>query len=342
MKLIIIILFFVNSVFAEDSKDLEQERKAEIIRGSSPTRGTGGLGSFAGVMGGMGLAPSKKKVISYSGNIAREDRPTSIQQHKLTVSTPVWEQGRESLAMSLNTGRIEFGERQNFKHETFQTPKNLTRLEIGGQYSKQLDDQKLFGFRGTVGSASDKPFYSGKETTFSLNATYAKPAKTEGNYWILTAFMSNNNPLLNYIPIPGFIYLKKTEKFTGMFGLPFLSLQWTPVKELIFSTSFFITNFSTEAAYVMSDHLQLFTGFAISQQTFLREERRNISDRLFFNEKKVYVGVKVPMGGPLSGDIQVGQTFDREMREGKRFNDTDLSADFGRSWYVSLNTVFLY
>lgn len=325
------------------SKSCLQElaRASQIIK-STGSRGSGGLTSFSGVMGGMGLVPPQKKIVNYSGAIAPEDNPTSIQQHRLTIASPVWSHGKENFAMSLNTGRITFDEPEFWEDENFKTPRSLSRVELGGQYSKNLNEGKLLGLRASVGSASDKVFYGMNEMTFSLNATYAYPSKTEGNYWILTAFLSNNNPLINYVPIPGFIYLKKTEKFTGMFGLPFLSLQWTPTKPLIFSTSFFITNFTAEAAYVLKDNLQLLTGFAVSQQTFLREDRKEMRDRLFFNEKKLYVGLKVPMGKMFSGDIQFGQTFDRKLAEGKRFNETDLSADFGRSWYSALNLVMMY
>ena len=318
----------------------ELDRLAAILKNTG-TRGSGGLSSFSGLMGGMGLAPAKKKIITYSGSYAPEHDPAAVQQHKLTFSTPLWAQGKESFAMSLNSGRVHFDRSQNWKNETIKTPRTLDRVELGGQYSRQLENSRLLGIRGSVGSASDKIFYDTKEITFSLNATYTKPAG-DNNFWILTAFMSNNNPFLNYIPIPGFIYLKKTENFTGMFGLPFLSMQWTPAKSLMFSTSFFITNFNSDVTYLITDKFQVFSGFAITQQTFLRQERRNLQERLFFNEKKVYVGLRIPMGGQFSGDIQVGETFDRKLREGKRYNDSSLSADYGRSWYQSLSLTMLY
>lgn len=319
----------------------ELDRLSAILKSAGP-RGSGGLASFSGIMGGMGLMPPKKKIINYSGALAPEDNPTQITQQKLSLTSPFWSHGKESAAVSINTGIINFGEARNFEKETFKTPKSLNRVEVGGNYSKELENSRIIGFRASLGSASDKIFYSAKEITFSLNGSYAFPAKDSNNYWITTFFMSNNNPLLNYIPIPGFIYLKKTEKFTGMFGLPFLSLQWTPTDKIILSSSFFITNYNAEAAYKFTDSLQLFTGFAISQQTFLREERRNLSHRLFFNEKKIYVGLKRPFGNVISGDVQFGQSFDRELREGRSFNDTELKANFGRSWYTSANVILMY
>lgn len=318
----------------------ELERLSEILKSAGP-RGSGGLSSFSGVLGSMGLAPSQKKIMSYSGSYSPEINPTPIQQHRLNLSSPLWTQGKESLATSLTVGQIKWNDPQMWKRQNFETPESLSRVEWGGQYSKKLNDSESIGLKGSLGSASDQVFASINEVTFSLNGTYAFPSQN-GNYWILTAFMSNNNPLLNYVPIPGFIYLKKTSTFTGMFGLPFLSFQWTPTKEWIFSTSYFITNLTSEAAYSLSDSLQLFTGFAISQQTFLRADRSNIRDRLFFNEKKIYVGLKVPFGKMFSGDFQIGQSFDRKLEEGKRFNDIDMSADFGRSWYQSLNVTMMY
>lgn len=322
----------------------EELNRISAIMKSTGSRGSGGLSSFSGVTGGMGLLPPQKRVINYTGTYASENNPTTVEQHRLNIASPVWSHDKESFAMSLNSSRLEWAEPQEWKDKENQgrTPKGLTRLELGGQYAKRLENSRMLGVRTSVGSASDKPFYSKKELTFSLNATYAKPAKNEKDYWIFTVFMSNNNPLLNFLPIPGFIYLKKTDTFTGMFGLPFLSIQWTPTRPLLFSMSYFITNFNSEISWSLTDYLQIFSGFAISQQTFLREDRSLHTDRLFFNEKKVYLGLRIPFGGAFSGDIQVGESFDRKLAEGRRFNDTKMSADFGRSWYQSINLNMMF
>ena len=319
-------------LLTQDSK-LSVECKQEVQRRVQLTKG--GLSSFGGVMGSFGILPPTKKVLQYNGNFA------GINQQKVSFATPVWSHDKESLSMSLNGSSIAFNEVKNFKDSTIRTPNELQRVEVGAQYSRRLKDKKAFGLRTSVGSASDKILYGMNEMTFSVNATYSFPGENE-NHWIWTVFMSNNNPLANYVPIPGFIYLYKKENFTGMFGLPFLSMQWTPVKPVVLSMSYFITNLNTEAAYGFNDHMQLFTGFSIAQQTFLRKDREQLQQRLFFNEKKVFVGFRTPLSKSLNGDIQVGRAFDRRLQEGRRFNNTKYKADFDSSYFVGVNVNFIY
>lgn len=305
---------------------------------ASGSRGGGGLSSFGGVMGGMGLMAPQKTVITLNGTLAPEGHPTTIEQSKMSIATPIYSRNGSSFAMSVGGGRIGFNETQFFDNDG-KAPQELHRFDLGAQYSTTLKDRGFFGVRGSVGSASDKPFHSKDEMTFSLSSFYTRPSGGSGQ-WIYTVFLSNNNSFANYIPIPGFIYLYRNQGFTGMFGLPFLSMQWTPKAPWIFSMSYFITNFNTEVAYGLRDRFQTFAGFAISQQNFLRADREEGTDRLFFNEKKVFLGIRSPLTNEVSAELQSGLSFDRKLKEGKRFNDTDREADLGRSWYISMNWNF--
>ncbi len=313
----------------------ELQRLGKVVEATG-ARGGGGLSSFGGVMGGIGLLPPKKTIVSLNGQLAPEGNPTVIEQSKINIATPIWSDGGESFSMSVNAGRLSFNEQQSFD-TGIKTPKELNRIELGAQYSKAMKSKRMFGLRTSIGSASDKPFHSSDEITFSLNSFYTNPGSTENTHWIWTVFLSNNNPLINYVPIPGFIYLYKTEKFTGMFGLPFLSIQWTPIEPWIFSMSYFITNFNSEIAYGFRDKVQTFTGFSISQQSFLRADRDELRDRLFFNEKKIFAGIRSPLTKSISGEIQSGMAFDRKLKEGESFNDTEMESDFGRSWYLGMS-----
>lgn len=312
----------------------ELQRLNKVVEAAGP-RGSGGMSSFGGVMGGMGLMPPQKTVITMNGMLAPEGDPTVITQGKLNVATPVWRRNGEAFAMSMGGSRLAFNETQSFDNGVT-TPSELHRIDLGGQYSRTLKNKAFLGMKASIGSASDKLFNTSDEVTFSFNSFYTKP-ETDNSQWIWTVFLSNNNSFANYIPIPGFIYLYKSEGFTGMFGLPFMSLQWTPVEPWIFSISYFITNFNSEIAYGFRDKLQTFAGFSISQQNYLRSDREEKKDRLFFNEKKVFVGMRSPLTKEVSGELQSGMSFDRKLKEGKSFNDTHMEADFGRSWYVSMN-----
>jgi hypothetical protein len=317
------------------------QRIAAFVK-SAGSRGGGGISSFGGVMGNSGLLPTDRKTLSYSVNHAPEGTPASITQQRLSFSTPVWKHKAESFAFSTGVGSISFSDRKFYNKSLQQTPSELKRVELGGQYSRRLKEGKALGFRANVGSASDRVFNSLEEVTFSLNGTYSFPGKDPSDHWIWTVFFSNNISFANYIPLPGFIYLHKTENFTGMFGLPFLSMQWTPVKPIVLSMSYFITNLNTEIAYGFNDTVQAFMGFAINQQAFLRADRTRLRDRMFFNEKKLFVGMRSPIMTVFTGEFQLGRSFDRKLTEGRNFSDSDLEADLGKSWYgsASINLSF--
>ena len=300
---------------------------------------TGGLSSFGGVIGGLGLVPPKKSILSLEGMNAYEGHPTVINQGKVSLISPMWIKDDHSFVGSVSAGTVKI-------NEAVVTPdgskiRELQRIEAGGQYTKNLSDHRLMGLRGSIGSAGDDPFATGKEYTFSVNGFYARPG-SEDSYWVYTFFLANNSPLLNYVPIPGFIYLYRKENFTGMIGVPLMSLQWTPSKEWMFSFSFFITNLRSAISYNVSDRHQASIGFSINQQTYLREKREDNRDRLFLNDKRIYAGWRSVLTESFSAEIQFGESFDRELREGKRFNDKDWRRELGRSMYVSSALTFMY
>ncbi len=321
----------VSTECKEELKRLNQLVKDSGVR-------SGGISSFVGVMGGVGLVPPKKKILSLEGMTAYEGNPLVINQGKVSLISPMWKKEKQSFTTSLTAGTVKFNERILLPDG--QKLGELHRLEVGGQYTK-FSENKFFGVRSSLGSAGDKPFHSGRELAFSLNGFYA-PRADQDSLWVWTVFLSNNNPLLNYFPIPGFIYFYRKDNFTGMFGLPFMSIQWTPVKKWLLSASFFITNFKTQLTYTTEKQTQWGLGFSVNQQTFLRKKREELTDRLFLNEKRLYLSMRKPFVENILGEIQGGLSFDRSLKEGKRFNDTDWERDLGRSAFLSasLNTSF--
>jgi hypothetical protein len=160
-----------------------------------------------------------------------------------------------------------------------------------------------------------------------LNANlFYMPTVGPGDQWIYTLFISNNNPIANYVPIPGVIYLHKRERFTGLFGIPFSSIQWTPVDPWTLSVSIMIINFNAEISYGHRDQMQTFVGFSSAQQSFLR----------------AFIGVRSPITPKLSGDIQFGDSFDRRLSEGDSLRDRKREVGMGRSWFVGMNLNYLF
>jgi hypothetical protein len=60
-------------------------------------------------------------------------------------------------------------------------------------------------------------------------------------------------------------------------------------------------------------------------------------------EKKLFIGARTSLTETISGDVQVGQSFDRRFFEGKRFSDKDSGvASLEASWYLGTNLNFAF
>ncbi|MFL5785825.1 MAG: hypothetical protein ACJ76H_14500 [Bacteriovoracaceae bacterium] len=321
--------------------DLSLECREELLRVNQLVKDTGvrgsGLSGFGGVMGSLGLIPPQKKVLTVEGNWAYEGNPTVINQGKIGLNSPLWKKDHSSFTSSLSAGTIQLNEAVSVPNG--HAVSELHRVEAGGQYSATTESKKIYGLRGSIGSASDHPFATRREFIFTVNSFYVPTPKSQDSLWMYTVFLSNNSPIGNYIPIPGFIYFMKKETFTGMFGLPFMSLQWTPSKKWLYSASIFLTNIKASATYLFSGRTQAGINFANIQQTFLREDRTNIRDRLFFNERRIYAHARQILALNLVAELQSGLSFDRSLSEGQRFNDTSWRRDLGRSWFVGTSLI---
>ena len=299
------------------SIECKQELERMIqMRAEAAARGGGSLAAF----GGLNAMGPPVPIFSYenrwSGQSTDDNNKTAINEHKGNISLPVHKGKSDVLAVSLAGSQLHFDKTLKFDNGK-EAPNTLSRYEAGAQYSKQLPEKKSWGLRGSVGYAGDKPFNASKDTTYSLMANYNYPG--EKGFWSLFAFMSNNNPILNYVPLPGAAYFYKTQNFTGVFGFPILSLQWTPVNPWAYSVSIFGPTFQAEASYGHRDDLQFFVQHGFSVQSYVPSDREERKDRLYLREQKLVLGLRHLLVPKVMLEIQGGRSFDRSMYIGKSF-----------------------
>lgn len=294
--------------------------------------------------GGAALSPfggPSIPLISYEGKYYPNAHPPSFTEHKLHITAPLHATETGTVSLSVTGGMVHIGNAPVLNSGK-QVPADLYRLETGVQYFKKLPENKNWGLRGAVGSAGDAPFVRFDDTTFSLNASYGFPG-SENGFWKMNVFMSNNNPIKNYLPIPGIAYLYKSETFTGVIGIPVLSLQWTPFFPWSFSLGAFGPNIHAEASYGSIDRFQVFSGFSWARQNYIPHERDHATDRLTIEEKKTALGVRIPMGEPLLAEFQLGRAFDRAIYIGNGpFNKSGGSASIAADWFLSTTLKLKY
>ncbi|MGE0764250.1 MAG: hypothetical protein AB7N80_13290 [Bdellovibrionales bacterium] len=305
---------------------------------TQPTAPTQGLAAFAPLLTGLGLSAPSRTMLNYTGQWAPDSTAPPIQQHRINFTHPLKKTEKESWSTSAQISSLHFERRLSLGTQGPLLAHDFYRNEIGFQYSKDLDHHRSLGVRGNFGSASDRPFEENEDLSFSFSGSYIFPSENE-NFWVVTMFISNNSPLGNYVPIPGFVYLYKTPKFVGMFGLPIASFQWMPIERWSFSFALLGPQLSSEIAYsFLFPRQQIFFSANWGQQSFLRADRSRQDDRLVFDEKRIYLGARSPLSRFLSGELQIGQAFARSVFEGDGFFNRDRgSVDLEDSWFLQVN-----
>jgi hypothetical protein len=317
LRLFWLLLFLSFNAFAEGSPDLPQKT----------------LPGFA-VLGNLGLLPVKMTTLSYGGWITPQSG--DVEQHRFTFQRPLYQGATDSFSLSLGGTSLHFGD-QPILSSGLLVPVDLWKAELGASYSHKIDDDRFSGARVSFGSASDHPFSNFDVTTIGVSAYYSW-ATSEETRWMLTLFFSNNNPIINYVPIPGVVYLYQTEKFIGLFGFPLSSVVWMPAPGWMFTLSFFGPTINSEIGFGNPRKTQFFLGYSWTQQSYLRENRPDPNDRMYYSEMHSPLGVRFLILDRLKTEFSTGYAFDRSVYEGVHLGSNENgTTSLGNSWFAAWN-----
>lgn len=311
---------------------LDLERYATAGR-QAAARSGGQLGGFGGL---TGLTPPLP-ILSYDGRFSKD-----LSENRVAISSPVAGSATSLTTMTLSGGTTHF--RDVVQLSTSQTlPRDLYRAEVGAQTSWRLEGKKSLGLRLTAGATGDQVFQSIGDTSFSAAMTYGFPGSSPGDYWVALVYFANNSPLGDYVPIPGVIYIHKTEHLTGIFGFPVLSLNYTPSTYWSYSFSIFGTTLTTETAYGQVTDSQIFAQASFNQQRFILHDRAEDRDRLSFEEKKIGVGYRTPLLKVGFGEIMIGQARDRRLYIGQKILRAEKGlADLEDQMFVNASLKYVF
>ena len=295
-------------------------------RDQAGERGGGALAA----LGGFNYLMPPIPVFSYDGRLNLQ--APAYTENKVSLSSPVYHTESDMVGGSLSAAKFQTVNAVDMGNGTI-VPSELYRAEVGAQYTHQLTGRRNWGLRGSYGFAGDRAFDSTQDATFSLSAQYGYPSES-GQYWMLTAFLSSNSQFGAYIPLVGFLYFYKTPTFTGVFGFPIISLQWTPQwtprDQFAYSLTAFGTTVNAEAAYGELRTAQYFFNARWTNQNFTLSNRIDDRDRLTFEEKKLAIGARAFAFGMMRVELQGGYSFDRifyigngvrNMRDGSKHVD---------------------
>ncbi len=315
----------------------EIQRAAKIVKQTTPPGG-GSLGLLGGMTGIAPLTP----MLMIDGRVlpseAKEHDSSAVTENNLKISLPLKLKGPHTSSISLNSGVLNLGEKQTLNNGK-RINRDLYRSEIGIQYGLALENKRSFGLQGSFGYTGDA--FTSETQSYSVSANYSYPGKESG-HWVLMLMASSVSPF-GPIPIPGFFYVHRTQNFTGVFGFPILSMQWTPIAPWSFSFSALGPIIRAEAAYGTLDSYQIYSAFVWTQQRYMLNEREKDKERLTMEEKKLEIGLRHQLSKSVFVDLQSGLSFDRSLYIGEDvYDDKGGKALFDNSLYVGWNLRFLF
>lgn len=249
----------------------------------------------------------------------------------LEVSAPVYKTETESVGLSFSGSQLRIRPEQNGFS-------SLYEIKFGANFTQVLEEKRLWSAMVNYGSASDKPFQDRSVNTLGLTALYSMPSDATSS-WIFLINYSNNRPILNNIPLPGFAwFFNPSKEFRLVLGAPFAMTHWQFADQ--WGLNFFALvpwTIKGSIYYKIAPFAQAYTGLDFSQETYYLHGREKKEERLFYDEKKLFVGIKSPLSKTIFADFETGHAFDRSFFEAKNYQiHPDLRTELGNAYYAKL------
>lgn len=278
-----------------------------------------------------GMRPSP---VSYTGTLLTPS-PT-IQQHTLDLSAPLWRGTKDMVLISTRNG-YRSSDTSVVLDNGVALPRTFWNTEVGLGWVRRRENGHTLSLRASVGSASDRLFSGSRSTTILGTASYLFP-DGEFSKWMIGLFFTNNSAFLPPIPIPGFSYTyTPSPRFMLSVGIPFIFLRWMFYRDWKLEiASIGPTNARGELTTAVYGDLRLGLAFLWSQQLYLRLGRLKDEDRLFFDDKRLGLSIRHPLGERLELELQTGYAFDRSVFESRTyFRKATATARLPAGWYAS-------
>ncbi|MBN1436388.1 MAG: hypothetical protein JW936_04880 [Sedimentisphaerales bacterium] len=272
--------------------------------------------------------------------IKRQDADFMALGHDLALQLPIQQNEESELVFTPSVGVIDIQSAALLPDTGEQLPGHFWDIDLAGYYRRQISDGAITGIRISVSSPSDKPFDSGDEIV--VGATAMLRIKTEDDgAWLFFLDYSNRRDFLEHVPLPGVAYQWPVSRdFRGVLGIPFAMVYWRPLPNWSVEGSYvFPRTVNTRVSYELTESFSLYGGFRWFNEMYLRSEREDDDDGLFFYQKQLAGGITWQITEALSIDLQCGYGFDRFMYEGDDYDDRgDNQISFSDGLFATLST----
>lgn len=303
------------------------------MAGNSPTGASGNSGSgldalpsFRGIKGIKNLPGGVGTLLMANPHVGftwypeqSTDQPgtsLSMERYYFQGAVPVYTSGPNTFVLTGHYDETRVHTNAILPTTMQAFPTQLISAALGVNYFRQLDNGRVAGVVLDVGSASDKPFNSGREILASGTAFLLTP-RDENSSWFVGVNASTNSQVLYGIPIPGGGYFyHPSENLQAIVGFPFSVVSWKPAPDWQLQYVYaFLTTMHARAVYQPTQQWQAYAGFDWTNENWRRAERVDENAHFFYYEKKLSTGFvwwfRPKVGLELSG----GYAFDRYFSE---------------------------
>ena len=258
-----------------------------------------------------------------------------VTEHRVSLTTPIHQNSTDEFSLSASVKFQDVDTHAIFPHTGDQFPKNLWDIRLSPASRHQFENGWSAGVAIIAGPASDEPFNSEHELIVRATSFLRVPSG-ERNAWIFMLNYTNVSDFLGGIPLPGLAYVySPSDTFTAVIGLPFTIVQAKPAEKLELEFMYTaIQRIRARATYAIFRPLRVWTGFEWDYDVYLRADRQDYHDRLFYYEKRLGGGVRFDLRH-IGFEVAGGYAFDRFYFEADSYSNRDRNRlDVGNAPFV--------
>jgi hypothetical protein len=256
--------------------------------------------------------------------VRQQGTELKIFEERVGLSFPIWQNATDELSFS---GSVRYQDLDTGDNPAIlpgaqvPLPGDLWEIKFGPTYRHKFDNGWIAGLNVSVGSSSNRPFHSMDEVTARATAFLRVP-QGERNAWIFTLNYTNYSEYFSGFPVPGIDFLySPNDNFTLLLGFPFTSLEWKPFEKLTLQITYIpVRTVIAKVTYEIFRPLRVYAGFDWDDDWYLRANRHDTGDRLFYYEKRLTGGIRFDLRH-VGFEVSGGYAFDRFYFEGDRYRD---------------------
>lgn len=242
-------------------------------------------------------------------------------QVQASILQPVWMNENQGVQAGLRFGKWSFSPSPSTHVAEHPQIPTLYDTQVSAQFAQSGGNSKLFWGGLQIQSSSNKPFHSIHEVELHSTLAYAFEKK-DHSQWSLLLNYANRRPFLNHIPLLGFIYhYSPSDSFRLTLGVPIFGVYWKFAPK--WSINYFgLAPWSNRLnlAYSIFGPYQIGAGLQFQQSHYLLADRKDKREQFYYDERKIFLGLKGPISKVFYLDLESGYAFRRQFFFARRFS----------------------